>query len=75
MRGYQINENKLFLLIFNVALSVSGTEEEEEFMYNYTCTQMQLQMFWAGESASTDGNYNVGFFLRHKKGINQMLVV
>ena len=23
---------------------------------------MQLQMFWAGESARTDGNYNVGFF-------------
>ena len=40
------------------------------------CSQMQLQMFWAGESANIDGNYNVGiFFVPHKKGINQMLVV
>ena len=27
------------------------------------CSQMQLQMFWAGESANIDGNYNVGIFL------------
>lgn len=30
--------------------------------YINICSKMQLQMFWAGESASSDGNYNVGFF-------------
>ena len=31
---------------------------------------MQLQMFWAGESARTDGNYNVGFFFSNIKRVS-----